>query len=158
MRVWRTASVAETRALGAELAHELQPSGCLLLYGGLGAGKTVLAQGVAAGLGIDPREVQSPTFTLLREHRAAGEGSTGAATELAHLDLYRLSPGEAAACGFEEVLLGPGVKIVEWAERLPFAVPGALKLALVETADGHREIAEITEISDLARPPEPARD
>ncbi|MDQ1347770.1 MAG: tRNA threonylcarbamoyladenosine biosynthesis protein TsaE [Acidobacteriota bacterium] len=148
MRVWRSASVAETHAVGVGLAGELQPRGCLLLYGALGAGKTVLAQGVAEGLGIDPREVQSPTFALLREHELPG----GEGARLAHLDLYRLSPGEAAACGFEEVLLGPGVKIVEWAERLPFVVPGALALTLREAASGRREIAE------LDRQPEPASD
>ncbi len=150
MRTWRTASAAETRALGAELARELLPSGCLLLYGGLGAGKTVLTQGVAAGLGIDPREVLSPTYSLLREHQVAA--GAGAETRLAHLDLYRLSPAEAVACGFEEVLLGPGVKVVEWAERLPFAVPGALSLSLIENGEGSRQVAE------LERQPEPARD
>ena len=146
MRIWLTANVAETRALGVGLAKELLPAGCLLLFGDLGAGKTVLAQGVAEGLGIDPREVQSPTFALLREHDLPG----GEGGRLAHLDLYRLSPREAAACGFEEVLLGPGVKIVEWAERLPFAVPGALALTLREREDGRREIAE------LESQPEPA--
>ena len=99
-------------------------------------------------LGIDPREVQSPTFALLREQDLPG----GEGGRLAHLDLYRLSPREAAACGFEEVLLGPGVKIVEWAERLPFVVPGALALPLREAASGRREIAE------LDRQPEPASD
>jgi tRNA threonylcarbamoyladenosine biosynthesis protein TsaE len=148
MRAWRTVSVAETRALGVELARELLPSRCLLLFGDLGAGKTVLAQGVAAGLGIDPHEVQSPTFALLREYDLPREVQAGG--RLAHLDLYRLQPAEAAACGFEEVLLGPGVKIVEWAERLPFAVPGALALALREDSNGSREIVE------LERPPEPA--
>ncbi len=138
-RTWHTADVEETRALGAALASELEPSGCLLLHGGLGAGKTVLAQGVAAGLGFDPREVQSPTFTLLRQHAAGERSSVG----LAHLDLYRLSPEEAAACGFEEVLLGPGVKVVEWAERLPFSVPGALALELVDRGGGAREIREV---------------
>ncbi|MEO7973449.1 MAG: tRNA (adenosine(37)-N6)-threonylcarbamoyltransferase complex ATPase subunit type 1 TsaE [Thermoanaerobaculia bacterium] len=149
MRVWRTASVGETRALGAELAQELLPAGCLLLYGDLGAGKTVLAQGIASGLGIDPLEVQSPTFALLREHEVPQGAQAG--VRLAHLDLYRLEPAEAAACGFEEMLLGPGVKVVEWAERLPFSVPGALALTLRETPDGVREIAE------LALQPEPAR-
>lgn len=145
MRVWHTATVSETRALGALLAAELLPGRCLLLYGDLGSGKTVLAQGVASGLGIDPREVQSPTFALLREHELPGEreAAGGGAGKLSHLDLYRLQPAEAAACGFEEVLLGPGVKIVEWAERLPFLVPGALALALREEPGGRREIAEL---------------
>lgn len=165
MRSWLSASVDATRAVGAELARELSPDGCLLLYGDLGAGKTVLAQGVGSGLGLDPREVQSPTFSLLREHElpppaglpgasaAAGADSAGArGGRLAHLDLYRLQPAEAAACGFEEVLLGPGVKVVEWAERLPFDVPGALLLSMRERPDGVREIAE------LAAPPDPVED
>ena len=92
--------------------------------------------------------MQSPTFALLREYDLPREVQTGG--RLAHLDLYRLQPAEAAACGFEEALLGPGVKIVEWAERLPFAVPGALALALREDSNGSREIVE------LDRPPEPA--
>lgn len=150
MRLWLTASVAETRALGAELARELLPAGCLLLYGDLGTGKTVLAQGVGEGLGLDPREVQSPTFALLREHQLPAATQPGG--RLSHLDLYRLQPAEAVACGFEEVLLGPGVKIVEWAERLPFSVPGALCLSLRERPDGGREIAEIESR------PEPVRD
>ena len=52
-----------------ELAGELAPDGVLLLSGDLGTGKTVLARGIAAALGIEPREVQSPTYTLIREHR-----------------------------------------------------------------------------------------
>jgi tRNA threonylcarbamoyladenosine biosynthesis protein TsaE len=134
---WITHSEAETQALGAALARELAPDGVLLLSGDLGAGKTVLARGVAEGLGIDPGEVQSPTFTLIREHRARD----GAGGRLVHVDLYRLAPGEAAALGLEELLAGPGVKVVEWAERLPFPVPGARALRLARVAGG-REIVE----------------
>ena len=127
---WRTSrDEAGTRALGRELAAELAPDGVLLLSGDLGAGKTVLTQGLAEGLGIDPREVQSPTFTLIREH----EGPGG---RLVHVDLYRLEPGETGALGIEELLAGPGVKVVEWAERLPFEVPGATWLRLLRAADG----------------------
>src|SRR5215510_7630385 len=123
MRRWVTRSEQETEALGRDLARELAPDGVLLLSGELGSGKTVLARGIGEGLGLDPREVQSPTFTLIREHR----GSSG---RLVHVDLYRLEPAEAAALGLEELLAGPGVKVVEWAERLAFAVPGALALRL----------------------------
>ena len=99
---------------------------------------------VTRRLGLDAREVQSPTFALLREHDLPPETLPGGpGGRLAHLDLYRLSPDEAVACGFEEVLLGPGVKIVEWAERLPFAVPGALCLALRDSSEGLREIVEL---------------
>jgi tRNA threonylcarbamoyladenosine biosynthesis protein TsaE len=130
---WSSADAAETHRLGAALAPALAPGGTLLLSGDLGAGKTVLAQGIAAGLGIDPAEVQSPTYTLVREHDGPGG-------RLVHVDLYRLSPEEVLGLGAEELLAGPGVKVVEWAERLPFAVPGALRLEIVQVAGGGREV------------------
>jgi tRNA threonylcarbamoyladenosine biosynthesis protein TsaE len=137
MRSWRTASEAETEAVGEALAAELAPAGVLLLSGDLGSGKTVLARGVARGLGIDPREVQSPTFTLIREHR-------GTAGTLVHVDLYRLRPEEAEGLGLDELLAGPGVKVIEWAERLPEAMRpprGVIELALRRIAGG-REIRQ----------------
>lgn len=134
-RTWRTASVAETHRLGRLLAEELRPDGVLLLHGDLGTGKTVLARGVAEALGVDPAEVQSPTFVLVREHE-------GAAGRLIHVDLYRIDPEEAAAVGIEELLAGPGVKVVEWAERLPYTPPGALRLHLERTGENERDIRE----------------
>jgi tRNA threonylcarbamoyladenosine biosynthesis protein TsaE len=137
---WTTATEDETRAVGRGLGARLAPDGVLLLSGELGSGKTVLAQGVAAGLGIDPAEVQSPTYTLVREH--AGPGG-----RLIHVDLYRLATAdEVLDAGLEEVLAGPGVKVVEWAERLPFRVPGALHLTLTRRdGGGGREIRRIGE-------------
>src|SRR4029453_11574624 len=85
VRSWESGSAEGTRRIGETLGREPAPGGALLLCGDLGGGKTVLAQGVAAGLGIAPREVQSPTFTLVREHRSANGG-------LIHADLYRLRP------------------------------------------------------------------
>jgi tRNA threonylcarbamoyladenosine biosynthesis protein TsaE len=121
------------RALGGELAHELVPDGVLLLSGELGVGKTVLAQGIAAALGIDPADVQSPTYTLVREHR----GERG---PFLHVDLYRLAPEQVAELGLEELLAGPGVKVVEWAERMPFAWPGARHLVIERGSDGSRTV------------------
>jgi len=136
MRRWLTRSPAETRRVGEEILPELLPDGTVLLLGDLAAGKTVLAQGVAAGLGIDPAEVQSPTYTLVREHN-------GPRGRLLHLDLYRLEPAEAALLGLEELLASPAVKVVEWAERLPLRVPGALVLRLQPGAGEEREIHEL---------------
>jgi tRNA threonylcarbamoyladenosine biosynthesis protein TsaE len=138
MARWTTQSEDDTRDLGTALAAELAPDGVLLLSGDLGTGKTVLAQGIARGLGIAPGEVQSPTFTLIREHRGTGEGGG----RLVHVDLYRLDPEDVPALGLEELLAGRGVKVVEWAERLPFDVPGARWLRLRRLAEGGREITE----------------
>lgn len=135
MTVWRSGSEEETRALGRDLAREVTPSGVLLLSGDLGCGKTVLAQGVGLGLGVEPREIQSPTFTLVHFH----DGERGA---LVHIDLYRLDAAEVAGLGLEEVLAGPGVKVVEWAERLPFPVPGGRWLRFRRLPGGEREIEE----------------
>jgi tRNA threonylcarbamoyladenosine biosynthesis protein TsaE len=139
MRRWRSAAAGETFELGRALARELVPDRALLLSGELGSGKTLLVQGLAAGLGLDPGRVQSPTYTLLAEHGGAG-------VRLLHFDLYRLEPGEVAAAGFEELLLGPGVKAVEWAERLPFEVPGALGIRIRR----HGEEREIEELEPAA--------
>lgn len=137
MKRWTTEGEEQTRELGASLADQLAPDGILLLAGDLGAGKTVLTQGVARGLGIDPREVVSPSFTLIREH-------TGSSGILIHVDLYRLDPDDVPPLALDELLAGPGIKVVEWAERLPFNVPGAVCLELRRTGrEDQREIREI---------------
>jgi len=133
--MWTTETEEETRDLGQSLAAQLAPDGVLLLSGDLGSGKTVLAQGIARGLGIEPREVQSPTFTLIREHQGRGG-------RLVHVDLYRLDPADVPALGLEELLAGRGVKVVEWAERLPFEVSGARWLRLRRLDGDGREITE----------------
>lgn len=120
---WHSESEDETRTLGASLVDLLAPDGTLLLFGDLGSGKTVLTQGLAAALEIDPSQVQSPSFTLIREY----EGPKG---RLVHVDLYRLNPDEVEELGLWEILAGEGLKVVEWAERLPFEVPGAIDLEI----------------------------
>ena len=146
MRRWRTESEEETLALGSELARELAPDGVLLLSGDLGAGKTVLARGLGRALGIPTEEIQSPTYTLIREHRSAGG-------ELVHVDLYRLEPDEVGRLELEERLAGPGIKVVEWAERLPFPVPGALRLRLERSPGDARAIYEAPDDTPPPVPP-----
>lgn len=130
------------------MATEVAPDGVVLLIGDLGSGKTVLTQGIARGLGIDPEEVQSPTFTLMREHEGMREHEAMrehggmpqhpvAASRLIHIDLYRLEPAETADLGLEEVLGEAAVKVVEWADRLPHPPPAdlILRLARGDTAN-----------------------
>ena len=112
LRVWWTATEDETRALGRRLAPQLADDAILLLEGEMGTGKTVFVQGLAAGLGIEEREVRSPTYTLVHEHR-------GRSLRLLHLDLFRLEEDDFDASGLGEMLDERAIKAVEWAERLP---------------------------------------
>lgn len=106
---------AQTQRLGARLGELLEPGDVLLLEGDLGAGKTVLAQGVAQGLAIDD-PVTSPTFTLIHEY----EGRL----PLYHVDLYRLGGAtDAAGIGIEEYLYGDGVTVIEWPDRAGALLP-----------------------------------
>jgi tRNA threonylcarbamoyladenosine biosynthesis protein TsaE len=84
----------------------------VLLYGDLGAGKTVFVRGLAEGLGLDPDAVSSPTFTIVQEYR-------GTAVTLQHVDLYRLSPREVEDLALEDLMTPSTVMAIEWAERLP---------------------------------------
>ena len=128
-----TTSVEETEALAAELARGLRLGDTLLLEGGLGAGKTAFVRGLAAGLGIDPAEVSSPTFTLLHEYR-------GGRVTLYHADLYRLERAEAADLGLDEAAAG-GVLAVEWPERLADPpVARRVRIERVADRDGARRI------------------
>ncbi|WP_375540260.1 tRNA (adenosine(37)-N6)-threonylcarbamoyltransferase complex ATPase subunit type 1 TsaE [Nocardia sp. XZ_19_385] len=77
-------AVADTEALGRELAEELKAGDLVVLDGPLGAGKTALTRGIAAGLGVQGR-VSSPTFIIARQHRAGERG-----VPMVHVDAYRL--------------------------------------------------------------------
>jgi tRNA threonylcarbamoyladenosine biosynthesis protein TsaE len=136
-RTWSSASEDQTRAAGERIAREVGGRGVLLVAGDLGAGKTVFAQGVARALGVAPAAVQSPTYTLIVEHRdARGD------LRFVHVDLYRLAPPEAERIGLDEVLAAAGDRLVlvEWPERLPWDVPGAHRVRIARQADGRRTI------------------
>ncbi|MCB1054190.1 MAG: tRNA (adenosine(37)-N6)-threonylcarbamoyltransferase complex ATPase subunit type 1 TsaE [Acidobacteria bacterium] len=135
-RRWRSTSETETRTLGRALAAELGSDGVLLLEGDLGAGKTVLVKGLAEALGIDPAVIQSPTYTLIHEH----EGSGG---RLIHVDLYRLEGPEVDRIGLDDLLAEPAVKAIEWAERLSWTPPGALRLRVGRDAGGGRTVVQL---------------
>lgn len=109
----------ETGALAAELARRLTPGAIVLLYGELGAGKTAFVRGLADGLGIEPDDVSSPTFTLVQEYR-------GGRLPLFHVDLYRLATAEVDDLGLDDIGAADGVVAIEWAERLPRPRPGAI--------------------------------
>jgi len=125
----RTRSADETRALGHRLGGAVRAGDVILLRGPLGGGKTVLVQGMAAGLGATV-DVISPTFVLVRHYRGR--------LELVHADLYRLeSRREIDELGLEE-LAAAGVLVVEWSDRAPWLEesPGVIVLELEAAAGG----------------------
>ena len=100
----------QTRRLGAHLAVLLRPGDVVLLEGEFGSGKTTFAQGIARGLGIDSRYVNSPTFMLINEYR-------GGRYPLYHIDLYRLEGHEqVATLGLDDYFDGRGIVVIEWPE------------------------------------------
>jgi len=105
----------------------------LLLSGDLGAGKTTFVRGLAVGLGIDPGDVSSPTFTLVHEYR-------GGRLTLYHADLYRLEKAATDDVGLEELGVRDGVLAIEWPDRLTHDLPGARLVQLEVVDDTSRRI------------------
>ena len=132
-RTLTTRSESETAAVGRALAGELSAGSVVLLRGDLGAGKTVFVHGLADGLGLDPAEVSSPTFTLIQEYR-------GGRLPLMHVDLYRLDdPREIDDLGLDE--LGSGsVVAIEWADKLPRPPRGAIRVTIEHAGATTRRI------------------
>lgn len=132
MQTWISHSEAETADIAAQLAISLASGAVILLYGDLGAGKTAFVRGLAAGLGVDPDDVSSPTFTLVQEYRGA--------RTLYHVDLYRLASGEIGDIGLDDLLNGDGVTAIEWAEKLTEEIPGAIRVTITDRGEDEREI------------------
>ena len=127
-----TGSEAETEAAGMRLAESLRAGDVVLLYGDLGAGKTAFTRGVAQGLGIDPAEVSSPTFTLVQEYHGR--------LPLYHVDLYRLEEREVDDLGLDELVLGDGVVVIEWAERWRGRPDDVIEVRLEHLDDERRRL------------------
>lgn len=111
-----TRSRDETESLGERIGRAARAGDVVALWGELGAGKTVVARGMARGLGIEHREVTSPTFVIVHEHL---EGRL----PFFHIDLYRIAPHEAGSTGWEEALDAGGVTAIEWPDRIRDDLP-----------------------------------
>jgi tRNA threonylcarbamoyladenosine biosynthesis protein TsaE len=128
-------SERQTFEFARDLAKSLPMPAHILLYGDLGAGKTMFAKGLAEGFGvIDVDEVSSPTFTLINQYPGR--------VKIYHIDLYRIETGKLEGLGLEEIFDDPDAAvIVEWAERLgSFETPGALKVFLSYVDEHSRRI------------------
>ena len=128
-----SASTEETERAGEELAAELHAGDVVALVGELGAGKTAFVRGLARGLGADD-VVSSPTFVLVNQYRGR--------VVIHHLDVYRpASLSEVLDLGFDELVAGGGITLIEWADRIAPLVPrDAVWVQIAGLGDEPREI------------------
>ncbi len=128
-----TVSAEATRAAGKALAGVVREGDVIVLTGDLGAGKTVIAKGLADGLGI-VAPVTSPTFNILLVHQGT--------KTLAHFDLYRLEKAvQLEDIDFWGTIESDTVSVIEWGDRFPEALPqDVLTVRLVITDDESRHI------------------
>lgn len=126
-----------TRRLGARLG-ELLPAGAVVaLNGPLGAGKTRLVQGLAEACGVERRDVVSPTFSLIQEYRGR--------RNVFHFDVYRLKDDdEFLALGPDEYFAGPGICVIEWAEKVRDCLPAERLEITLAPLDPTSRSAEVT--------------
>ncbi len=129
------ADAAATEDFGRRLAAHIRPGDVVTLTGTLGAGKTSLARGLLAALGL-PGEAPSPSFAIVQPY-----APPEVRLPIAHVDLYRLEgPEDLPELGLDDAL-EDGVVIVEWPERMGAALwPSALRLRLEATTDGARRL------------------
>ena len=139
-----TTSPEATRALGAALGSVAEPGDLVCLWGDLGAGKTVVAKGFGAGLGVTAT-INSPTFVLMSEYDGR--------LPLFHLDLYRLDDArDAVAAGLLDERQADGVTLIEWAERLRDTLPAArLEITIDGSGDEPRAIRVRATTGELRR-------
>ena len=114
--IFNAADEAATAALGHRLAELLPPGTTVALCGTLGAGKTRLVQAIAESLGVNRRDVVSPTFVLIQEHRGR--------RPIYHIDAYRLrDDDEFQQLGPDEYFESDGLVLIEWADRVQASLP-----------------------------------
>jgi tRNA threonylcarbamoyladenosine biosynthesis protein TsaE len=142
-----TGDAGATHRAGSLLGRTARPGDVVALSGGLGAGKTALVQGMAAGMGV-VGHVPSPTFNILLVH--PGD------TKLYHFDLYRLErPEELVDIDFYETIESDGVTAIEWADRFPCELPPDRLDIVIDVVDESRRLLHVTGTGprsrDLAR-------
>ena len=131
--MFETSTELETSAVGESLGRALHRGDVILLYGDLGAGKTAFVRGLARGLGANPEDVSSPTFTIVQEYA----GSKGT---LYHVDLYRLGPAEIDDLGLDDLVSGDGIVAIEWAERWPGRPVNVTEVSIEDMGEDRRRI------------------
>ncbi len=129
----------ETKEFGLQLANHLKPGSVVALIGDLGTGKTTLTQYLAMGLGIQER-ITSPTFTIVKEYRSGR-------IPLYHLDVYRIEKEDLWELGYDEILHGPEVVVIEWADKIWEYIPR--DAVVIHMFSGKRPESRIVQIQGM---------
>ena len=125
MKIIETNNAEETFALGRQIGQQAKAGEVYTLVGDLGVGKTVLTQGVAAGLGIE-EPVNSPTFTIIQIYDVGR-------LPFYHFDVYRIGDVEEMdEIGYEDYFYGEGVCMIEWANLVEEILPAGHKQITIE--------------------------
>jgi tRNA threonylcarbamoyladenosine biosynthesis protein TsaE len=156
-----TRSAGATRSLGERLGAMLEPGDVVALVGDLGAGKTQFVRGLCRGAGVPEADVSSPTFAIVATYRGR--------LPVNHADLYRITDDDDLyATGFHDLVGGPGATVVEWADRIPGALPrqrleiqlahdarrpGVRHLAIVGVGARHARLARALGTARRKQPP-----
>ena len=122
--------------MGRRLVARLAPPKLVLLRGELGAGKTTLVKGIAAGFeAASEEDVTSPTFTLVHEYR-------GPTANLYHIDLYRVdTPRQLETLGLDDLLAENSILLIEWGEKFPrFVRERDVEITLERVGENDRKI------------------
>lgn len=132
MSVYKSSDPAETFELGKKIAQSVGDGSVIAMFGGMGMGKTAFTRGLAQGLGIDPKNVSSPTFAIVHEY-------SGKRT-LYHFDMYRIeSWDDLYSTGFFDYLDTPSVIAVEWSENIENALPDGYIKVTFEKGEGDND-------------------
>lgn len=134
-------SPEDTVRLGKRLGADLVPGDVIALTGVIGAGKSLIAGAIAAGLGIEIT-MASPSFVIVASYEGA--------VAVNHIDLYRLGDyAEAVSAGVEEAIHSNAVNIVEWADRVPAILPtGRIDISLELREDPNERLIKIEPVGD----------
>lgn len=128
-------SPSRTQEIGRQIGELLAPGTCVALTGQLGAGKTEMVKGIAAGAGVaGDVVVNSPTYVIVNEYPGR--------VYIHHIDAYRLGGAEELeAIGIDEMLAGEGAVLIEWADRVPEVLPpDCLYISIEHTGGDERHI------------------
>ena len=130
----------ETLFLGKKIAFILEKSSVVALHGPLGAGKTCLVKGIAAGLGVK-ETVTSPSYTIVSEYEGILQGKL---IKIYHVDAYRLAGNDDfSAIGGEEIIFGDGISIIEWCERIPDFIRNGVLRVDIQIIDDERRLFNV---------------